>query len=86
MKQGQAGVVLEAAQLKVVVLKELGDALAGLGAEVVTFVALGLDQERAPLVRMHGEQVDVVVLKALVAAVTELASQQRQDVGLGCRR
>lgn len=41
----QAAVGLEAFQLEVVILEELGDALARLRPEVAAFIALSFDQQ-----------------------------------------
>ena len=68
MGQGQPSLGLEALHFEVVVLEELGDALAGLRPEVVVFVALGFDQQRPTLFRVDGQEVEVVVLKARVAS------------------
>ena len=57
----------------------MGDAFAGLGPEVIPFVTLRLDEQGPTLFGMHGEEVDVVILKTGVATVAQFAVKQRED-------
>ena len=78
-REREPTVGFEASHLEMVILKELGDAFAGLGPEVIPFVTLRLDEQGPTLFGMHGEEVDVVILKTGVATVAQFAVEQRED-------